>query len=318
MVDDLVRPVSKRLFFLLLIVTVGSELALFLSRYSSFFTEIYDAIMIVSIFVAWKLHPRLAGPTGRKAAGTLKDALGFTTDMPDSKHKFWNRGYASQFAAAFLLFYMGSAVVNFYSTILFPGFNDQYEEYVEESVEAVNGEWNQVGEEEGLIEPGATNSLIDWFEFEGYDFYTSALAGFEEVYRLGYIILILMLFKKILPNRWSKWPKDVFLMAALFISSLLFGVGHALDTPQPWEVTIGTVVTFTNLGLFLGILLLWSRNLWLLIAVHGVYDIVITFEWYYFEYASLLFSGLLLTVWIMETAVRKIGADSGTEMNIGE
>jgi membrane protease YdiL (CAAX protease family) len=318
LINDLTKPVSKRLLLLLLIVTVGSEKALYLSRYSYFFSEIYDSIMIVSIFLAWKLHPRLMGRTGAYASGTLRDALGLSPVEPGGKKSFWHKGYISQFAAVFLLFNMASAVVNFYSYILFPGFNDNYQEYVEESIDTVQGGWVSFADDEGIVEPNDTNLVLEWFDFAGYDFYTSALAGFEEVYRLGYMILFLLLFKKFLPLKWRQWPAEVFLMAVLFLSSILFGIGHALDTPQPWDVTIGTIVTFTNMGLILGILLLWSRNLWLLIAVHGVYDVLMTIEWYYYEAASVVFSGVILAAWALEAVIRKISSEKETDIKVSQ
>ncbi|RDU37541.1 hypothetical protein DRW41_06780 [Neobacillus piezotolerans] len=314
LINDLVQPVSKRLLLLMLLVTVGSEAVLLLSRYSYFFSDFYNLLMVGSITLAWKLHPRLA-PAPRNAG--LENG---STPFPSDSESFFGFGggapkrqIVSQFAVIFLLFYLGSIITNFYSNILYKDFNDNYAEYVEESAAAIESGLDGSGED--LAGP---TRVFEWFDLVGYDFLSDTLAGFEEVYRISYIILFLMLFKKIFPHKWAKWPQEVFLMAVLFISSLLFGIGHTLANPQPWSVTLGTIATFTNMGLILGLLLLWSRNLWLLIAVHSVYDILMTIQWYYFDVAAPVFSGVLILAWIIETATRKKPNYQETSLKIGE
>ncbi|CEG29127.1 CAAX amino terminal protease self-immunity [Bacillus sp. B-jedd] len=324
-IDDLTQPISKRLLLLLLLVTLGSEAALYLSRYSYFFSEMYQAIMVISIFVAWKLHPRLAGKPLRKTesvgggpeSSTETDGGLQAGDMADTRSKkppF--RKYISQFAVVFLIFYLGAIVFNFYSAILFTDFNESYGEFMEESAAYVNDSMEDSGEEG--MDLTLSDKVFEWFDLAGSDFYADFLAGFEEVYRISYMILFLLIFKKILPKKWESRNRDLFLMVALFLSSLLFGAGHALDTPQPWAVTIGTIATFTNLGLILGLLLLWTRNLWLLIAVHATYDILMSIEWYYFEFSSLIFAGLLLIAWAIEIGTRKPTTTLQPELRIGE
>lgn len=323
-IDDLTQPISKRLLLLLLLVTLGSEAALYLSRYSYFFSEMYQAIMVISIFVAWKLHPRLAGTrssgaglsdgqeSGTETEGGLPS--GGIAEIRGKKPPF--RKYISQFAVVFLIFYLGAIVFNFYSAMLFTDFNESYGEYMEESAAYVN-ESMEDSTEEGT-ELTLSERVFEWFDLAGSDFYADFLAGFEEVYRISYIILFLVIFKKIFPKQWEKRNRDLFLMIALFLSSLLFGAGHALDTPQPWPVTIGTIATFTNLGLILGLLLLWTRNLWLLIAVHATYDILMSIEWYYFEFSSLIFAGILLIAWAIEIGTRKTTSSLQPELRIGD
>ncbi|WP_409272399.1 type II CAAX prenyl endopeptidase Rce1 family protein [Neobacillus sp. SCS-31] len=314
MINDLVQPVSKRLLLLMLLVTVGSEAVLYFSRHSFFFSDFYNLLMVGSIVLAWKLHPRLAPSRkntevdngGTHFSSEYDTFLGFKGGAP-------KRQLVSQFAVIFLLFYLGSIITNFYSNILFEDFNDNYAEYVEESAAAV---------ESGLAESGGEEAgafkVFEWFDLVGYDFLSDTLAGFEEVYRISYMILFLMLFKKIFPQKWTKWPEEIFLMAVLFISSLLFGIGHTLANPQPWSVTLGTVATFTNMGLILGLLLLWSRNLWLLIAVHSVYDILMTIQWYYFDLAAPVFSGMMILAWIVETATRRKPNFQETTVKVGD
>ncbi|WP_059171893.1 CPBP family glutamic-type intramembrane protease [Bacillus sp. FJAT-27445] len=315
MINDLVQPVSKRLFVLMLLVTVGSEAVLYLSRYSYFFSDFYNLIMVASIFLAWKLHPRFAlsrKRADRQETGGMLSCMesepyfGFGASVP-------KRQIVSQFAVVFLLFYLGAIVINFYSNILYPEFNQSYTEYVEESASIIeSGMEGITGEDAGV------NPVLEWFDLAGYDFLSDTLAGFEEVYRISYMILFLLLVKRIFPQKWAKWPEEVFLMAALFISSLLFGIGHTLANPQPLSVTVGTIATFTDMGLILGLLLLWTRNLWLLIAVHSVYDILMTIQWYYFEWAALLFSGVLILAWAIETGTRKKAAFQETSIKMGE
>ncbi|RHW37235.1 CPBP family intramembrane metalloprotease [Neobacillus notoginsengisoli] len=322
MIDDLTQPISKRLLLLLLLVTIGSEAALFLSRYSYFFSEVYQAIMIISIFVAWRLHPRLAGNEQRRLerhSGEREHLTEIDGTVPSSapvNRQPFIRQMISQFAVVFLIFYLGAIVFNFYSAILFEDFNESYGDYMEESAVIMNESLRGVAEEGGA--GSVANLIFEWFSLAGSDFYADILAGFEEVYRIAYIILFLMLFKKCFPKQWEKPNRDLFLMIALFLSSVLFGVGHALDTPQPWTVTIGTIATFTNLGLILGLLLLWTRNLWLLIAVHAIYDIFMSIEWYYFEFSSLIFAGLLLLAWAIETATRKTTPDLNPGLRVSD
>ncbi|MFZ3589969.1 type II CAAX prenyl endopeptidase Rce1 family protein [Bacillus sp. DJP31] len=83
----------------------------------------------------------------------------------------------------------------------------------------------------------------------------------EEVWRLGYIVLFLHLTKRLFPNMWTRGKTFGFWCMALFLSSLLFGIGHILSVGQPFEVNVGSIVYYTNMGLLLGFLLLWTRNL---------------------------------------------------------
>ena len=153
------------------------------------------------------------------------------------------------------------------------------------------------------MEDGVDAGLPDdpiWSIFEkvdtiGYDLYNDTLAGLEEVWRLAYIILLLVVCKKLFPRRWESGSRDVFLMAALFITSILFGIDHTLDTEEPWAIRIGAIVTFANMGLMFGIILLWTRNLWLTVIVHALYDITATLSWYYIDYAVEYFTlGVLI------------------------
>lgn len=257
----------------LLIVAFGAEIVLYLMRYSSLANTVYNAIMVGSFFVGLKIHPLIADqtvPKPTKQQVTLK------------------------FAAAFLLFFMGSTVINYYSTYVFNDFNDQYESYVEESAAAVQSYSNPDSE------TGDKNySIFDTIDSVGYDLYTDSLAGLEEVWRLSYMIIFLSICKKLFPNRWSTGKRDIFLLLALFITSVVFGIDHTLNAEQPWPIKIGSIVTFANMGFLFGVILLWTRNLWLTVLVHSVYDIAATLSWYYYDYAVEAFAGIVLAVFVI-------------------
>lgn len=272
MTNHLTQPFSKKLLFAMLCITLGSEVILYLSRFSYFLGTLYESIMVVSFFVGLKIHQRLRGPN-RPSLCKLQWIL--------------------QFTRVYLIFFVCSSLMDATTSFIFKDFNAGYEEDVEEYADYVSTfeEDLSAGEYQGEVHP-----FFERLDIVGYDFYSSTIAGLEEVYRLSYIILFLMIFKKIFKRKWEKGSRDLFLMIALFASSILFGVGHTLDAEYEWSYTIGSIVTFTNMGLLLGVLLLWSRNLWMLVAVHAIYDIVVTLGYYYFEYAPLLFAGVVVLV----------------------
>lgn len=261
MTTNLTEPISKPLLFAMLIVTIGAEIVLYLSRYSTLAGTLYDAVMVSSFFIGWKLYRR----------------LGNQHEPPKSPRRL-----TLQFTGAFLLFFFGSTLINVYSNLIFVDFNNDYDQYVETYTEmqAVEAE-----EEAVLAAEQPIWSIFENIDMIGFDLYSDILAGLEEVWRLAYMILLLVVFKKVFPQRWESGSRDVFLMAALFITSILFGIDHTLDTEQPWAIRIGAIVTFTNMGFLFGIILLWTRNLWLTVMVHAIYDITATLSWYYIDYA---------------------------------
>lgn len=280
MTDNLTKPVSKKLLAALLIVAIGAEILLYISRYSSLAGILYDALMVSSLFVGLKLHHRL---------------------LPQQPLLKTKRQIVLQFTGSFLIFFLGSSLINIYSNLTFEDFSTDYDQYVQEYAQM------QMVEE---IDP-ATPSTPLWSFFEqvdtiGYDIYADSLAGLEEVWRLSYMILILMVCKKLFSRRWESGSRDLFLMAALFITSVLFGIDHTLDTEQAWSVKIGTIVTFANMGFLFGILLLWTRNLWVTVLVHSVYDIAATLSWYYLDYAVELFAAVMLVVHCILLLLEKI------------
>jgi membrane protease YdiL (CAAX protease family) len=277
MTTSLTQPISKKMLLAILIITIGAEVDLYLSRYSYLAETLYNGIMVGSLFLGLKLSPRLRNPQV----------------IPKTK-----RQLSLQFTGAFLIFFLVSTVNNFYSTIVFQDFSDNYDQYVQSYTDP------QTYVDDGTS-PNFVSSFFDKVDTFGNDLYSDALAGLEEVWRLAYIVLILIIFKKIFPNRWNKGSRDIFVMLALFISSILFGIDHTLDTEESWPVRVGAIVTFANMGFTFGLILLWTRNLWLAVIVHAVYDIVTTTSWYFFDYAVEVFAFVVLVLHIILFTIEK-------------
>ncbi|MDR6121563.1 membrane protease YdiL (CAAX protease family) [Bacillus sp. SLBN-46] len=282
MISNLAKPLSKKLLFSMLIVTIGVEILLYLSRYSYMASSLYDGVMVGSFFIGWKLYRRLGSPA----------------DCPKRP-----RQMMMQFTGAFLVFFFGSTVINIYSTNTFQAFSNDYDQYVQDYAETQSYEVEE-GEEEAPTDP--VWSFFDKVDTVGSDLYADTLAGLEEVWRLSYMILILIVFKKLFPKRWNSGRRDLFLMLSLFLTSILFGVDHTLDTEQPWSIRIGAIVTFANMGLLFGLILLWTRNLWVTVLVHSLYDITATLSWYYIDYAVEFFALGCLALHIILITIEKI------------
>lgn len=272
MITNLTKPISKKLLFAMFIVTFGAEILLYLTRYSVLAGTLYDAVMVGSFFIGWKLYRRLGGK------------------LPHTKSP---RQHMLQFTGAFLIFFMGSTFVNVYSSLTFEDFNEDYDQYVQDYTESQVFEVDEP--EVPAFQEQTIGNLFEKIDSIGSDIYNDLLAGLEEVWRLAYMILLLLVFKKVFRRRWESGSRDVFLMAALFITSILFGIDHTLDTEQPWAIRIGAIVTFANMGFLFGVILLWTRNLWLTVIVHALYDITATLSWYYIDYAVEFFTlGILI------------------------
>lgn len=233
-------------------------------------STLYDALMVSSFFIGWRLYRRLGSPQ----------------DKPKTK-----RQLSLQFTGAFLIFVLGSTVINIYSTYAFQDFSDDYDQYVQDYADM---QVYDTGNEGPSAEP--IGAFFEKVDLVGYDLFADTLAGLEEVWRLAYIVLFLVIFKKIFRRRWESGRTDIFLMAALFLTSILFGIDHTLDAEQPWSIKIGSIVSFANMGLLFGVILLWTRNLWVTVLVHALYDITATLSWYYLEYAVELFALAILVV----------------------
>jgi membrane protease YdiL (CAAX protease family) len=283
MTTNLTKPISKKLLIAMLIVTFGAEILLYLTRYSSMASTLYDAVMVSSLFIGWKLYRRL---------GNKQD---------DSKSP---RQLMLQFTGAFLIFFLGSTIINVHSNLTFVDFNEDYNQYVEDYTESQAYEVED--NVESTLPEVPMSSFFEKVDTIGSDLYNDSLAGLEEVWRLAYMILLLVVFKKVFPRRWESGSRDVFLMAALFITSILFGIDHTLDTEQPWAIRIGAIVTFANMGFLFGIILLWTRNLWLTVIVHALYDITATLSWYYIDYAVEYFTLGILIIHLCLVTFEKI------------
>ncbi|WP_042462553.1 CPBP family intramembrane glutamic endopeptidase [Neobacillus dielmonensis] len=275
MTTNLTETISKKLFVAILMVTFGAEILLYLNRYSYLASTLYDALMVSSFFVGLKLHRHL---------------------QPQTIDQRPKRRLMLQFTGGFLIFFLGSYVVNIYSSYTFDDFSMNYEQYVEDyTLTQTSGDYGIEDE----AQPTPLWTLIDQVDTIGADIYTDSLAGLEEVWRLSYMILILIVCKKIFSRRWETGRRDIFVMLALFWTSIFFGVDHTLDTVEPWPVKIGAIVTFANMGFLFGIILLWTRNLWVTVLIHSFYDITATLSWYYFDYAVELFGLLVMIIHII-------------------
>ena len=282
MTNNLTAPISKQLLMALLTITIGVELILYLSGYSQLAGTIYDAIMVSSFFIGLKLHRRLRNGIQKTKIQLIR-----------------------QFIGAFLLFILGSTIINIYSSYAFQDFSNDYEQYVETYTEVVSDESDIVEPSEPIEPIEKMWEAIDEIDTVGYDIFTDILAGLEEVWRLAYIILILFVFKKIFPKRWEKGRRDIFVLIALFATSVLFGIDHTLSSVQSWQYEIGAIVTFANMGLLFGLILLWTRNLWMTVLVHSVYDILATLSWYYFEFIVEIAALILLPVYLILMTMEK-------------
>ncbi|WP_462410938.1 lysostaphin resistance A-like protein [Neobacillus sp. Marseille-QA0830] len=285
MTTNLTEPISKKMLVAILMVTFGAEILLYLNRYSYLASTLYDAVMVSSFFVGLKLHRRL---------------------QPQEASPKPKRKLMLQFTGAFLIFFLGSYVVNIYSSYSFDDFSTDYDQYVQDYTVAQTSANYEAGTE---VDSSPLWTFADQVDTLGADIYTDMLAGLEEVWRLAYMILILMVCKKIFSRRWKRGSRDIFLMLALFLTSILFGVDHTLDTAEPWPVKIGAIVTFADMGLVFGVILLWTRNLWVVVLVHSFYDITATLSWYYFYYAVEVFALgvfiLHIILWSLEKSAQK-------------
>ena len=284
MTTNLTKPISIKLFFAMLVVTIGAEVLLYLTRYSYLASTLYDAMMVSSFFVGLKLHERIS--SGEQTLLSKRQQM-------------------LKFTGAFLLFFLGSTVINVYSSSTFNDFNVDYDQYVQDYTDMQM----DVGEHPETDKGKITEPVTGFFEQVdnvGADLYTDALAGLEEVWRLAYIVLLLVGCKKLFPNRWASGNRDGFLMFALFLTSILFGIDHTLDTAEAWGVKIGAIVTFANMGLLFGLILLWTRSLWVTVLVHSLYDISATFSWYYVDYAVEMVAFAVLIVHSVLLTLEKI------------
>ncbi|WP_160722745.1 CPBP family intramembrane glutamic endopeptidase [Bacillus sp. USDA818B3_A] len=286
MITNLTKPISSKLLFAMLVVTLGAEVLLYLTRYSYLAGTLYDAMMVSSFFVGLKLHRRISSSEPQRVT---------------------KRQLTLKFTGAFLVFFLGSTIINIYSANTFNDFNVEYDQYIQDYTDMqVEIDDYQAG---GKSEETKKESLLTFFEKVdalGADLYTDTLAGLEEVWRLAYIILLLALCKKIFSKRWASGRRDLFLMLALFLTSILFGIDHTLDTVEPWRVKIGAIVTFANMGLLFGLILLWTRNLWVTVLVHSLYDITATLSWHYLDYAVELMTLVVLSVHVFVLTIEKL------------
>lgn len=272
------ETITKKYILLLLLITVGAELALYGSRYSYFIADVYNFIMIASIFVAVRLNTFL---------------------KVESRPKRTKKQSIYLFLKVFVIFTTATFVMDFFSNEYLQDFHENYEEEVIEYTQDYSYT-SSYGDDFGIDGSEGMDALpfIDWLDTDGYSFFTDILAGFEEVSRLAYIILVLAFFKLLYPKRWEEGQTWFFWLVALFISSVMFGLGHTFSTEQTFNVFIGTVVYYTNFGLILGVLLLWTRSLWMLIIIHAMHNTLTSISWLYLEDAHVIFYIIMVITFV--------------------
>jgi membrane protease YdiL (CAAX protease family) len=275
--NQLTQNLSKKLIIAIVIVALGSDIALYLSRESYFMEIMYSNILLFSILVGVKLAPRLK----------LADK-----DVSPSKRKLF-----SMFVKAFFILYSLSMVNDFYSSQIFTDYSESQDIVAEDFISRVDSFEEDLSSDS---EYTLSDRVLEWLDSIGYDFYNHFTAGLEEVWRLSYIVLFLFLFKKLLPRLWEKSSKDTFLIMAVILSSFLFGVGHSLSEKQEWTVFVGTVVSYTNMGLIFGCLVIYTRNLWLLVFIHGLYNVLVTLDW---SYSSWTMEGFVLLILVINGGI---------------
>lgn len=277
--NRLTTNITIRNIFLLLIVTVFIDIVLYFTKYSYFLDTIYDMLTLFSFSVGIWLHKRLRDESVIPLEETKRVKIA---------------KYIKQFATVFLIFVIANTIVDIYST----NYLSSYWENFDEQVTSYDEELNQF---EDTIPQASTGEdhLVNFFstvDMVGYDFLTSILAGSEEIWRLGYIVLLLLVTKKLFPRQWLPQNKRLFLGITVGITSLLFGIGHTLAYDYNLNVWVGTVIIYSLLGVVLCLLLLWTRNLWLLVTVHAFYDVVATLSWHYIPWAVWYTAVILLVV----------------------
>ena len=295
LVERLTQPLSKKLLWSLLLVSVGSDLVLYFTRFSYLAETLYTNILLFGIIVGIKLAPRLSG-------------LGEGAEQgPAPTSKQTKKRLFSVFTKAFFLFYILNLVNNIYISESFTAFNESAD-LIAEDFSSMASEFEEAPSStpDPEMEAPTFYRAFDWIDTVGFDFFDSFIAGLEEVWRLSYIVLFLALFKKIFPKWWQRSNKDSFLILAIMLSSFLFGVGHSLSVEQEWTVFVGTVVNYTNMGLILGYLLISTRNLWLLVFIHGLYNVLATISWHYMTLSLELFVLLILIInWLITNLNRR-------------
>ncbi|QOR66438.1 CPBP family intramembrane metalloprotease [Cytobacillus suaedae] len=273
---NLTSSVTKKDIGLILIITILVDLVLYFTKYSSFMFTLYDLLLMITFYVGIKLHRVLSSNDGE----------------PKDRKSLLNK-----FVIVFIAFYCAMTVIDALSYSLFESYWDNHEQYVEDSVAYVESAVAEPPTENATAED-VTYYVFSMIDSVGYEFLSSILAGTEEIWRLGYMILILLVLKAIFQKKWESGTQKPFMITALVLSSFLFGWGHTLSSHyDDLSIYLGTVILYSLAGLVLGSLLLWAKNLWILVAVHSLYDVLVTISWYYFNLALEVTIILLLIIY---------------------
>ncbi|MCA1032051.1 CPBP family intramembrane metalloprotease [Bacillus timonensis] len=258
--SKLIRQITKKDIALLLFITIGIDIVLYFTNYSHLMSTLYQLICMISFYVGIKLHRALKPEENAK--------------QPFHKLFF-------QFTIVYLIFYTSVGMVDSLTYSIFEPYWNNHEQVVEEA-----NDYLQTVEEDIPESPTQDERMFYIFsivDYVGYDFLSSILAGTEEIWRLAYIALILLFFKGIIGSRWEYMNHTPFLYIAVAVSSILFGWSHTFTADYELPVFIGTTVLTGISGAVFAVLLLWTRNLWMLVLTHALYDVLVTISWFYFD-----------------------------------
>ncbi|MBE4907243.1 CPBP family intramembrane metalloprotease [Bacillus luteolus] len=287
---NLTSSVTKRDIGLILIITILVDLVLYFTKFSSFMFTLYDLLLMITFYVGIKLHHVLRGNDD---------------GQPEDR-----KSLLSKFVIVFIAFYCAMTVIDSLSYSLFESYWDNHEQYVEDSAAYVDSAVAEPPKENATAED-MTYYVFSIIDSVGYEFLSSILAGTEEIWRLGYMILILLVLKAIFQKKWDSGNHKPFIITALVLSSFMFGWSHTFASYyDDTSVYIGTVILYSAAGIILGSLLLWAKNLWILVAVHSLYDVLVTISWYYFNLALEVTILLLLVAY----ALNHVGAKKKVDM----
>jgi membrane protease YdiL (CAAX protease family) len=263
---------SKLTLIGMLTVTFGAELLLYFSRYSYFMDQLYTYILLFSLFLAFPLHQ--------------------VFKRQDATSSF--RRLVFQYSYVFLIYFTFATALDLVSSNFLHDFTTAYEENTVQHLEYAPSYTEGESEDYITVHPFWEN--LDYY---GSSFLLDTFAGLEEVSRLSYILLVLLLCSVMFRRRAQEGKMFPFYVISLFFSSLMFGVGHILSQQYTFTENLGSVLYYTHAGLILGILLLWTRNLWILIFVHASYNFSISLSLYLWEYSHFIYFSFIFILFIV-------------------
>ncbi|MFC4321976.1 CPBP family intramembrane glutamic endopeptidase [Litchfieldia salsa] len=266
------KPVLVGMIF----VTLGAELLLWGSGYSYFLNELYMYLIIASIFLAIPLHRAWRGQKTKRSTSY----------------------YIFQFCIVFFVFFTISSIVDLSTYSYLDEFEIGYDEELQDHLGNAPTFYEDGEYYEEEYEDYGTYPFFENLDYYGSDIWSCVLAGLEEVSRLSYILLTMCLFSFFYRQNKQDRSHIPPVLTGLFLSSLMFGLGHVWAHDYTLAESAGSFIYYTNAGLVLGVLLIWTKNLWMMIAVHGFYNLCMSLNLYLYEYSTLIIYLIVLVVCI--------------------